>query len=89
MVLDRRKISSVPITDTASFPSAALEQCTSLDRAQVEVLKSALTQKIAVIQGPPGTGSTGILKYTSTGSMEFFVAEVTGSRKTLTFRSVL
>lgn len=57
VVLDRHQISSFEISDTASFPVEALAASTSLDRAQVEVLQAALMQKIAVIQGPPGTGN--------------------------------
>ena len=41
-----------------AFSLKALEDRTSLDPAQAESLKYALTHQIALIQGPPGTGKS-------------------------------
>lgn len=56
-VLINDTLSAVEILEKESFPTGVLEGCTSLDKPQVEALKAALTQKIAIIQGPPGTGN--------------------------------
>ena len=41
-----------------TFPLNEINRWTTLDRRQAEALKAALTQEIALIQGPPGTGSS-------------------------------
>jgi len=43
--------------DVSRFPFD-LEEHTTLDRAQVAALHSALTKELVLIQGPPGTGKT-------------------------------
>ncbi|GMH38367.1 hypothetical protein BSKO_06251 [Bryopsis sp. KO-2023] len=51
-------ISAIDMTDPEKFPVDALTGVTTLDRAQAEALKAALTREVALIQGPPGTGKT-------------------------------
>ena len=39
------------------FPLEEVLRRTTLDKCQAEALKAALTQEVALIQGPPGTGA--------------------------------
>eukprot|EP00904_Undaria_pinnatifida_P008335 jgi/Undpi1/4631/HiC_scaffold_18.g07985.m1 len=41
-----------------SFPTGQLLEHTTLDKAQLDALRAALCQEVALIQGPPGTGKT-------------------------------
>ena len=38
------------------FPETELEMVSKLDKSQIRAVKASLTQELAVIQGPPGTG---------------------------------
>ena len=45
------------------FPMEEVLRQTTLDKSQAEALKAALTQEVALIQGPPGTGAIACLFY--------------------------
>jgi len=39
-----------------TFPRRAIEACPTLEDAQIDAIKAALSQQVVMIQGPPGTG---------------------------------
>ncbi|CAM9981979.1 unnamed protein product, partial [Ectocarpus sp. 13 AM-2016] len=49
---------SVSMLDRERFPMTELLDHTTLDQAQLEALRAALSKEVALIQGPPGTGKT-------------------------------
>ena len=44
------------------FPLDLVMAASSLDRAQAAALKAGLTQELALLQGPPGTGAAGLCR---------------------------
>ena len=55
------RLSEIDAASPGTFPVDELAQSTTLDLHQAQALKLALTQEIALIQGPPGTGRLHIL----------------------------
>ena len=50
------RLQRVHISDPSSFPLDTLVAASSLDPAQARAMNAMLTQELAVVQGPPGTG---------------------------------
>jgi hypothetical protein len=50
------RLSSFHIARPEEFPLQELVAVSSLDTAQAEALAACLTQELALVQGPPGTG---------------------------------
>lgn len=49
-------LAAVDMSNTGAFPVDELESVSTLDKAQVQALLAGLSQEVAIIQGPPGTG---------------------------------
>jgi hypothetical protein len=49
-------LQQVQISEPSKFPLGTLVSSSSLDMAQAQAMKAMLTQELAVVQGPPGTG---------------------------------